>query len=207
LGGLLQDNLSQLSTWLDGLGFWGPVIFALAYILATLLMVPGSLLTAAAGFLFGLAGGTALVLVAATVGASLAFQLGRTLARGAIQKRLAQNATFLAIDDAIAREGRKVVLLLRLSPVFPFSLLNYALGLTGVRFRDYLVACIAMVPGTFLYVYYGYTAKNLADLAAGGDGLDAGQWALLIVGLLATVAVTVVITRIARKALKEAAHV
>ncbi|MCB1036001.1 MAG: TVP38/TMEM64 family protein [Acidobacteria bacterium] len=205
--GFLEQNLDRLTSWVEDQGIWGPVVFALAYVLATLLFIPGSLLTAAAGFVFGLVKGTALVLVAATVGACLAFLLGRHGARHAVERRLEKSDRFQAIDRAIAKEGRKVVMLLRLSPVFPFTLLNYGLGLTGVRFRDYLVACAAMAPGTFLYVYYGYTAKNLADLAGGGGERGAAQWIFLGVGLAATVAVTAVVTRIARHALKEAADV
>lgn len=201
--GFLEENLDQLTMWIEGQGIWGPVVFALGYVLATLLFIPGSLLTAAAGFVFGLGQGSLIVIVSATLGANLAFLLGRYAAREAIEKRLEGNRKFQKIDQAIAREGRKVVMLLRLSPVFPFSLLNYGLGLTGVGFRDYLIACVAMIPGTFLYVYYGYTAKSLAELAGGSDR-GTGQWVFLMVGLLATLAVTAVVTRIARRALKEA---
>ena len=204
--GLLEANLDRLTTWVEAQGIWGPILFALGYILATLLFIPGSLITATAGFVFGLAKGTMVVVISSTVGATLAFLLGRHGARGAIEQRLEGNRRFKAIDQAIAREGRKVVILLRLSPVFPFSLLNYGLGLTGVRFRDYVVACIAMVPGTFLYVYYGYTAKSLTELAGGSDK-GAGHWVFLGIGLLATLVVTAVVTRIARRALKEATDV
>ncbi len=204
--GLLEANLGRLTTWIEAQGIWGPIVFALGYVLATLLFIPGSLLTASAGFIFGLAKGTLLVFIAATLGATLSFLLGRHGARGLIERRLEGNRRFQAIDRAIAREGRKIVMLLRLSPVFPFSLLNYGLGLTGVRFRDYFVACIAMIPGTFLYVYYGYTAKSLTELGAGTDK-GAGQWIFLAVGLLATLVVTAFVTRIARRALKEATDV
>lgn len=204
--GFLEAHLGALTTWVEDQGIWGLAAFVVGYVVATLLFIPGSLLTAAAGFVFGLWKGTLVVIVAATLGACLAFLLGRTVARGRIEKRLESKERFQAIDRAVARDGFKVVALLRLSPVFPFSLLNYGLGLTGVRFRDYLAACIAMVPGTFLYAYYGYTAKSLAELA-GGSERGAGQWIFLGVGLLATVAVTAFVTRIARRALEEAADV
>jgi len=204
--GFLTENLDHLTRWVEAQGAWGPLFFILGYILAALLMVPGSLLTAAAGFVFGLAKGTLLVAIAATVGACLAFLIGRYGARGAIEKRIAAHPKFAAIDKAVGREGLKVVALLRLSPIFPFSLLNYGLGLTAVRFRDYLLACAAMLPGTFLFVYYGVTAKNLAELAGGGSQ-GAEHWVFLGLGLAATLAVTAVVTRLARRALKEAADV
>ena len=114
-------------------------------------------------------------------------------------------AGFASIDRAVEREGFKIVLLLRLSPVFPFNLLNYALGLTKVRVRDYVAACVGMIPGTLLYVYYGRLAGDVAALAAGASAdRGAEYWTVLIVGLVATLAVTTVVTRIARAALQEA---
>ena len=197
--------IPAFSAWVDGLGIWGPVAFVAGYALATVAFVPGSLLTLAAGALFGLAEGTLLVLLAATVGASLAFLVARYLARGLIERRLAGNEPFAAIDRAVAAEGRKIVFLLRLSPLFPFNLLNYALGLTRVRFRDYLVASAGMLPGTLLYVYYGKVAGDVARLAGGGGvRRDAGYYAVLGLGLAATVAVTTLVTRTARRALREA---
>jgi uncharacterized membrane protein YdjX (TVP38/TMEM64 family) len=192
------------TAYVDGLGIWGPVVFIAGYALATVAFVPGSLLTLAAGAIFGLAKGTTVVLVAASIGASAAFLVSRYFARGLVERRLAGNAKFAAIDRAIGREGRRIVLLLRLSPVFPFNLLNYALGLTGVRFIDYLVASAGMLPGTLLYVYYGKVAGDLARLAGGAQAeRGAGYYAVLGLGLVATVVVTAVVTRTARRALQE----
>ena len=149
--------------------------------------------------------GTAIVFVAATTGATLAFGVSRHLARAAIERRIAGNERFAAVDRAVERDGRKIMLLLRLSPVFPFNLLNYALGLTRVRFGDYLVACVGMLPGTLLYVYYGALAGEVAALAGGATAeKGAGYYSLLGVGLVATLAVTTVVTRSARRALDEA---
>jgi uncharacterized membrane protein YdjX (TVP38/TMEM64 family) len=193
------------AAWVEGLGSWGPAAFVVGYALATVALVPGSVLTLAAGAIFGLGKGTALALVAATLGASAAFLVARYLARGVVERRLAGNERFAAIDRAIGTEGRKIVLLLRLSPVFPFSLLNYALGLTRVRFADYLVASIGMLPGTLLYVYYGKVVGDVARLAAGAPvRRDAAYYALAGVGLVATIVVTTLVTRIARRALREA---
>jgi uncharacterized membrane protein YdjX (TVP38/TMEM64 family) len=197
--------LPRFAAWVDGLGVWGPVVFIAGYVVAVIAFAPGSLLTLAAGAIFGLAHGAVYVFVAATLGASAAFLIARHLARGAIERRLAGNARFAAIDRAVGAEGRKIVFLLRLSPAFPFNLLNYALGLTGVRFVDYLLASVGMIPGTLLYVYYGKLAGDVAALA-GGAPVEKGAtyYVVLGLGLLATVAVTALVTRTARRALSEA---
>jgi uncharacterized membrane protein YdjX (TVP38/TMEM64 family) len=188
-----------------GMGPWGPLVLAAAYILAVVLFVPGSIMTMGAGFVFGIAVGTITVSAASTLGAAAAFLLGRTLARGWVEKRVVRKARFRSLDEAIKQQGFKIVLLLRLSPVFPFNLLNYALGLTKVSFPEYVLASwIGMLPGTVLYVYLGSTLKSLSDLAAGKATGGAAEKFLFGVGLLATLAATVVITRSARKALREA---
>jgi uncharacterized membrane protein YdjX (TVP38/TMEM64 family) len=196
--------IPAFSAWVDGLGVWGPVAFVAGYAIATVAFVPGSLLTLAAGAIFGVGKGTALVLLAATLGASAAFLVSRYLARGFVERRLAGNERFAAIDRAIGSQGRKIVFLLRLSPVFPFNLLNYALGLTRVRFADYVVASIGMLPGTLLYVYYGKVAGDVARLA-GGAPMRRGPayYGVLALGLVATIVVTTLVTRTARRALQE----
>ncbi len=197
--------LPQFAAWVDGLGIWGPVVFIFGYALAVVAFVPGSLLTLAAGAIFGLVQGVIYVFIAATLGAAAAFLVARYVARQAVERRLAGNARFAAIDRAIGAQGRKIVFLLRLSPLFPFTLLNYALGLTRVRFADYLIASIGMLPGTMLYVYYGKLAGDVAALAGGAAvEKDAAYYAVLGLGLVATVAVTTVITRTAQRALAEA---
>jgi uncharacterized membrane protein YdjX (TVP38/TMEM64 family) len=205
LGRAVGGRLPAFAAWVDGLGVWGPVVFVLGYALAVVAFVPGSVLTLAAGAIFGLAEGVAVVFLAATLGASAAFLLARHAARGAVERRLAGSPRFAAIDRAVEVEGRRIVLLLRLSPVFPFTLLNYALGLTRVRFADYLVASLGMLPGTILYVYSGKVAGDVAALAGGaGAARGAGHWAVLGVGLVASVLATTLVTRTARRALREA---
>ena len=195
----------RFAAWVDGLGPWGPAAFVAGYVLATVAFVPGSLLTLAGGALFGLARGTILVLLGATVGASAAFLISRHLARGLVERRLGADPRFSAIDRAIGAKGRRIVFLLRLSPAFPFNLLNYALGLTRVRFVDFFVASAGMLPGTLLYVYYGKVVGDITRLAAGARAeRGAGYYAVLAVGLLATVLVTTLVTRTARRALDEA---
>jgi len=195
----------RFAEWVEGLGFWGPLVFMLGYIVATVAFIPGSVLTLAAGAIFGIGMGVVYTFVGASIGATCAFLVSRYLARGAIEKRLEGNERFAAIDTAVAREGLKIVTLLRLSPVFPFNLLNYGLGLTQVRLRDYVLACFGMLPGTLLYIYYGKLAGDVAALAAGAQtDRGAGGWLVLILGLVATLAVTTIVTRIARASLREA---
>ncbi len=197
-----QEYLSQFLAWVQRIGPWGAVLLGAAYIPAALLFVPGSLLTLGAGFALGVGLGTVAVSIGSTLGASAAFLAGRTLARGFIEAKISHNPRFRAIDQAVKHEGFKIVLLTRLSPVFPFNLLNYAFGLTPVSLRDYFLASwLGMLPGTVMYVYLGSAAKNLADLAAGKVEGGTGQQALFGVGLLATVAVTVAVTRVAKRAL------
>lgn len=205
LGRQAGAYLPQFAQWVNGLGVWGPLVFVVGYVVAAVAFVPGSLLTLAAGAIWGIFPGVPYVFVAAVLGASAAFLVARYLARTAIERRLAGNARFAAIDRAVGAQGRRLVFLLRLSPVFPFNVLNYALGLTSVRFVDFVAASVGMLPGTFLYVYYGKLAGDLAALA-GGAGVEkgTGYYLILIVGLVATVVVTTLVTRTARTALREA---
>jgi uncharacterized membrane protein YdjX (TVP38/TMEM64 family) len=205
LGRSAGGAIPAFASWVDGLGFWGPVAFVAGYALAVVAFVPASLLTLAAGAIFGVLRGTLVVFVAATLGSCLAFLISRHLARSAIERRLVGNTRFAAIDRAIGVEGRKIVFLLRLSPAFPFNLLNYALGLTRVSFRDYALASFGMLPGTLLYVYSGKVAGDVAALAAGaGKPSGSGNTLFWIVGLVATIVVTTIVTRIARRALAAA---
>lgn len=204
-GGYVQ----QFAKWVESLGVWGPIAFMAGYAVAAVAFVPGSLLTLAAGAIFGLGKGTVYVLIGASLGAALAFLVSRYIARGWIEKKLKGNERFAAIDRAVGKQGLKIVTLMRLSPIFPFNLLNYALGLTKVRFIDYLIASLGMLPGTFLYVFYGKAAGDVAALAAGGAQQEkgVGDWIVLGLGLLATIVVTAIVTRIARRALQEEADV
>jgi uncharacterized membrane protein YdjX (TVP38/TMEM64 family) len=188
---------------LSGLGAWAPFAFLLGYILATVAFVPGSILTLAAGALFGLWKGTLLAFLAATLGAAAAFLVSRYLARGFVHRRLAGDQRAATIDRAIGEHGRKIVFLLRLSPAFPFNLLNYALGLTTVRFTDYLIASLGMLPGTFLYVYFGEAVGEVARLAGPNPIRSSlGYSALLGFGLTAPIVAVAIVPRAARRALQ-----
>lgn len=202
LGRSAGGYIPEFAHWVEGQGIFGPLIFIAAYAVAVVAFVPASLLTLGAGAIFGVAEGVLYVFAAASLGACLAFLLARHAARGIVEQRLRGNQRFAAIDRAVGDQGRKIVFLLRLSPVFPFNLLNYALGLTRVRFADYAVACFGMLPGTLLYVYSGKLAGDVAALASGAQvPKGAGYYGVLGLGLAATVAVTLVITRTARRAL------
>jgi uncharacterized membrane protein YdjX (TVP38/TMEM64 family) len=157
-----------------------------------------------AGFLFGLLWGTVTVSVGSVLGATAAFLVGRFLARDWVAKKVSGKAKFGAIDEAVGEQGFKIVLLTRLSPIFPFNFQNYAYGLTSVRLRDYVLASwIGMIPGTIMYVYFGTTIQKLTQ-AAQGRAMSAAEWVFFGVGLVVAVGVTVFITRIARRALREA---
>lgn len=193
---LLQRSLD----WIEGLGPVAPLAFIGIYVLASLLLIPGSILTLGAGAVFGVLRGSIYASIAATTGAAAAFLVARYAARGRVARWVEGNAKFKAVDEAIAREGWKTVGLVRLSPVFPFNFLNYAFGVTGVSFRDYLLASwIGMIPGTVMYVYLGSIGGELAR----GRSRTPTEWALYAIGLAATVAVTVMVTRAARRALDE----
>jgi uncharacterized membrane protein YdjX (TVP38/TMEM64 family) len=198
LGRGLGGYVDPFQRWVASLGWLGIAVFVVGYAAAVVAFVPGSALTLAAGAIFGVAEGTLYVFVAAVLGSTAAFLVARYVARGAIERRIAGDARFLAIDRAIGAEGRKIAFLLRLSPAIPFNLLNYALGLTRVSLADYLVASLGMIPGTLLYVYTG----SLAGEVAGGAPL--GRALVLGLGLAATAAVTVYVTVLARRALREA---
>jgi uncharacterized membrane protein YdjX (TVP38/TMEM64 family) len=192
--------------WVHDLGPAGPVIFILGYAVAVVVFLPAVLFTLAAGAIFGLVWGTVYAFIAAVMGSIVAFLVARYGARARIEKHFAGDARFEAIDRAVAEQGLWIVFLLRLSPVFPFVALNYLLGLTRVELRDYALASFGMIPGTLLYVYYGKVAGDVVTLS-GGQALDRGPeyYAVLVLGLVATVAVTVLVTRIAHRALGEAA--
>lgn len=197
--GILRDALQ----WIESLGSVGAIAFILLYIIATVIFLPGSILTLGAGVVFGVVWGSVYVFIGASLGATAAFLVGRYLARNWVASKIAGNQKFAAIDQAVGREGLKIVLLTRLSPIFPFNLLNYAFGITGVSLKDYFIGSVGMIPGTIMYVYIGSLAGNLARIGTEAQPSNPTiQWAIRIIGFLATVAVTVFVTRVARKALE-----
>jgi uncharacterized membrane protein YdjX (TVP38/TMEM64 family) len=204
---LLQDALKDALTWVDSLGTLAPLAFIAIYNIATVLLIPGSVLTLGSGILFGLGWGTVYVIVAATLGATIAFWIGRNFARGWVSRQLEKYPKFEAIDRAVAGQGFKIVALVRLSPLFPFNLLNYAFGITQVSLKDYVLGSVGMIPGTILYVYLGSLLGNIAMIGSKTGVIDPQtvriQWITKIVGLVITIAVSAYITRVAKKALDE----
>jgi uncharacterized membrane protein YdjX (TVP38/TMEM64 family) len=200
----IAEGLEVFNRWVQEQGSFGMVLFALVYAVAAVLLLPGSVLTLAGGAAFGLLPGFVTILLGATLGAALAFLVSRHLARRWVEKWIESRPSFSAIDRAVAKEGWKIVFLTRLSPVFPFNFQNYAYGLTRVSFWHYtLASLVGMIPGTFMYVYFGTLGKSSLEAASGAQEVQGLKLALQVVGLIATVLVTIVITRTAKKALGE----
>jgi len=206
----VKQYLDSVLRWAEGLGVWGPIVVAGIYIGACVVFLPGSVLTLGAGFLFGVLKGTVTVSIGSTLGACAAFLVGRTVARDWVTEKVADNAKFAAIDEAVGQQGFKIVLLTRLSPIFPFNMLNYAFGLTRVRFGHYALASwVGMLPGTVMYVYLGHATRavtqSLTDATAGPAQRGTAEQIFFWVGLAVAIAVAVFVTRIARRALQQAA--
>jgi uncharacterized membrane protein YdjX (TVP38/TMEM64 family) len=200
----LQEFLQNALQWINSLGAIGGIVFIGIYIIATLAFLPAALLTLGAGVIFGVIWGSIYVFIGATLGAIAAFLGGRYLAQGWVKEKISSYKKFAIIDKAVSKEGLKIVLLVRLSPLFPFNLLNYAFGITSVSFQDYLIGSVGMIPGTIMYVYFG---SLVGDIALIGSKNQPGNiilhWVIQIMGLIATIAVTVYVTNIAKKALKD----
>lgn len=199
----LQQRIAEVLAWIENLGPAGMGVYALLYIVACVFFIPGSLLTLGAGAIYGVVTGSILVSISSTLGATAAFLVGRYFARDWIAKKIEGNTRFTTIDDAVAKEGWRIVGLTRLSPVFSFNLLNYAYGLTKVSLREYFFASwIGMMPGTVMYVYIGSLAGDLASIGTENAAApSAARWIINIVAFAATVLVTVYVTKIARRAL------
>ncbi|MEG4250944.1 TVP38/TMEM64 family protein [Microcoleus sp. Pol10D4] len=203
----IQDVLRTLLMRIEDLGWWGPVAFVATYNLATVLFVPGSVLTLGGGAIFGLWWGSVYVFAASILGAVFAFAIGRYLCRDRVVKYMESHPKFKALDRAVSQQGLKIVFLTRLCPLFPFNLLNYALGITQVSLKDYVLGSFGMIPGTIMYVYSGSLVGEVAAIGTqtvyASPQDSAVKWLINIISFLATVAVTVFITRIASKALEE----
>ncbi|MGK7902445.1 MAG: TVP38/TMEM64 family protein [Hormoscilla sp.] len=204
----MQELLRRALAWIDSLGPTGPVAFIIIYNLATVLFIPGALLTLGGGVIFGVIWGSIYVSIAATLGATVAFLIGRYLSRGWVCKQMEAHPKFKAIDLAVARSGFKIVFLTRLCPILPFNLLNYAFGVMQLSLKDYILGSVGMIPGTVMYVYMGALVGDIAKIGtestvALSPQAEAIKWAINIIGSIATVAVTVYVTKLAHKALAE----
>ncbi len=197
LGQLATPYLPGFSTWVQTLGMWAPLAFVIAYIGVVILMLPAFLLTMAAGAVFGVVKGSALVLTGAIIGGTMAFLLGRTILRGTVARRVAANPTLSAVDRVIGNDGLRLMLLLRLSPAIPFVLSNYALGVTRVRTRDFVMAIPGMLP-----IIASYAALGAADARA-ANGRGALPMPVLGLGVIATVVLGLLFARITQRAIRE----
>ena len=201
--GGLAGFLADFQTWVAGFGAAAPLVYGLGYIVFTVLAVPGTALTLGAGFSFGLILGGIVVFVSANIGAAIAFLIARYFLRTRVERWLGGREKLSAVDRAVEEQGWKVVALTRLSPVFPFNVQNYFYGLTGVSFGGYAFATlVGMIPGTVLYVYFGAAGAGVAQAAGGAASW--GETGLLIAGLVATLAVVILVTRVARRELERA---
>ena len=197
--------LGAFKDWVRDLGFPGYVLYAVVYAACCVLFVPASLLTLGAGAVYGLGTGVAVVLAGATLGATLSFLLARTLLRDRVEAMTRGNARFRALDRAIGKEGAKIVLLVRLAPVFPFTYINYAFGLTAVRTPAYVLATlVGMIPGTFAFVFLGQAAEEAAKAGAGPADADATRTIIRVVGAVFALVATLFVARIATRAIREA---
>jgi uncharacterized membrane protein YdjX (TVP38/TMEM64 family) len=201
-----QSFWESLRDWIDGLGHWAPIMFILIYIVSSIILVPCSALTILSGFIFGVVWGTVWVSIGSVLGASAAFLVGRYFARHWVERKTADNRNFQAVDKAIESGGLKIVTLIRLSPLFPYNLLNYFFGVTKVPFRTFVLGSwIGMLPGTIMYVYIGHLGRVAADTV--GEKTDLATRSLTVVGFIVTVVVTIMVTRAAKKALAEQTEV
>ena len=186
----------------DELGPWGIALFTLVYVIAAVTMAPAFLLAVAAGAVYGVWRGSLLVFVSATLGAIAAYWVAYRLADTRVFSWVAKRPHVAAVRSAVAGEGAWVQFLLRLSPIVPYVLLNYSLGLSRVRFRDFLIACTGLLPTVVLYVYYGKVVGDVAKVAAGVEPPHGtGYYVFLGVGLVATIVASMAITRAARRAI------
>lgn len=198
----LAEWVTTLAERARNTGARGIALFVAAYVVSTVAFLPGSILTLAAGFVYGPVWGVAIASPASVAGATCAFLLGRTLLRGWAEARMGKSERVRAIDAAVSREGFKIVVLLRLSPIIPFNALNYALSLSNVPLRTYVLASVlGMLPGTAMWVYLGSLAPAAADLSSAGSGGGHARTILYVAGLVATVAAAVIGARAARRAL------
>ncbi len=198
----IEAWMESVRAWIGGLGLWAPLAYAITYAVATTLFIPASALSLAAGLVFGLWLGSAVVWVGANLATVTSFVIARYFARSRVEAMAQSRPRFAAVDRALGEEGWKIVALMRLSPVFPFTLQNYLFGVTAIRFWPYAVSsAVFMIPGTFLYVYLGYAGGQAAAVATGAPGTDVLKLVLQAVGLIATILVTVIVARIAARAI------
>jgi uncharacterized membrane protein YdjX (TVP38/TMEM64 family) len=199
-----MDWLAPAVLKLTQVGPWAPVLFTLLYIVAAVTLAPAFFLTVAAGAMFGVWRGSIIVFIAASLGASVVHVIGTRLANLSWMQRIARDPRVAAVRAAILGESVWIMFLLRLSPLVPYNVLNYALALSGVRYVDYAVAFLGMIPAIVMYTYYGKVVGDVAALAAGVSPPRGPEYyALLVIGLIAIVVSTTMITKAAKRAIEQ----
>jgi uncharacterized membrane protein YdjX (TVP38/TMEM64 family) len=199
----LHAALVSLLTWIGSLGWLGLAGMSLLYVPLAVAALPVWPLTIAVGFFFGVVWAVPIASLGSTLGATTAFLVGRRLGRAAMMRRLGDRPVLAALDRAISRQGFVIVLLVRLSPLLPYNVLNYALALSSVSCRTFVFASwLGMLPVTVMYASIGAAAESLAELLSGQENASSGQ-VLLIAGAIATVVVALLIARATKKALRE----
>ncbi len=196
-----QSSLTEVKN----LGIIGCIFFICIYNIATLCLIPGSILTMKGGCLYGLWWGSIIVLIAASLGAVAAFLLGRYFCQDWVNSQLLKYHQFKKLDRAIAQKGWKIVFLTRLSPLFPFNLLNYFFGISQISLKDYILGSLGMIPGTVMYVYFGSLATDLVSIDMSPPitrETELLRWLMRIIGLIATISLTIYFTNFAKKTLR-----
>ncbi|XAR58528.1 hypothetical protein NMG60_11013959 [Bertholletia excelsa] len=201
-----EKTLKDFLLWVKlDLGPWGPLALAIAYIPLTILAVPASILSLGGGYLFGLPVGFLADSLGATIGATAAFLLGKSIGRSYVISKLNNYPKFQAVAIAIQRSGFKIVLLLRLAPLLPFNLLNYFLAVTPIHLGEYILASwLGMMPITFALVYIGTTLKDLSDVTNGWPGVSMTHWVFAALGFVVSVILMVYTTKVAKDSLDKA---
>jgi uncharacterized membrane protein YdjX (TVP38/TMEM64 family) len=195
-----MDWLTPLVLKVLGLGPWAPLLFVLVYVLAALAVAPAFFLTVAAGAVFGVWQGSVLVFTGASLGALAVYAVAARLTRTRWMRRITADQRVAAVRHAVAGGGLRIIMLLRLSPIVPYTILNYALALSGVRLKDYVVGFVGMIPAVIMYTYYGKVVGDVAALAAGASPPRGPEYYILLaVGLVSVVVSTTMISRAARE--------
>jgi len=189
------------------LGPSGMILFTLLYVACAVTLAPSLLLTIAAGAIYGVWRGSALVFLSATLGACVVYALAYRMAGTRILVPLMKNRRVRIVRTAVSGRDARVQMLLRLSPIIPYVLLNYALGLSRVPFRDFFVACLGMIPAIVMYTYYGKVVGDVAKLAAGVAPPHGPEYYIMLaVGVIATIVASMMVTRAARRAIEQQRH-
>jgi len=201
----LHGHVVELKVWVGDLGIFGAIIFVAAFVILTCIMVPDTLLSIAAGAVFGFVGGLAVVVIGATIARAVQYVLARRVLQQRMLRFVATRPRLTQIERAVRQDQLRLQFLIRLTPMSP-TLLSYLFGAAGLRFGGFMLALIATLPGFFVMVYLGFEGTHVVEMAARPDGEIAVRDMLTIGGLLASGAALVVITRTALRAISRAAE-